>query len=48
MSGYKSKIIINNLDSIKDILANKTINKATINFTTKSPKDKVIHGTDVP
>ena len=32
MSGYKSKIIINNLDSIKDILANKTINKATINF----------------
>ena len=32
MSGYKSKIIINNLDSIKAVLANKTINKATINF----------------
>ena len=32
MAGYKAKISINNIDSIKSLLASKVINKATISF----------------
>ena len=33
MAGYKAKITFDNLDTLRDILNNKVINKATISFS---------------